>query len=96
MSVREIVLDESPIFMNRPVTDTGGMRTGGAAQVGKLGITVAMRSCTNCRARRMSVPGLKSSSIDDKSAMDLERIRSSPATPLSSCSSGTVTRASTS
>ena len=70
--------------------------TGGAAQVGNVGITVARRSCTNCRARRTSVPGLKRSSIDDKSGIDLERMMSSPSTPLNACSSGTVTRDSTS
>src|SRR6266704_870991 len=65
MSVSGRDLEDSPIFMNRPVTDTGGIKTGGAAQVGKLGITAAMRSATSCRARRMSEPGLNSSSIDD-------------------------------
>jgi hypothetical protein len=33
--------------MTRPVDDTGGIITGGAAHVGKVGSTVAMRSCTN-------------------------------------------------
>ena len=31
--------------MTRPVAETGGSMTGGAAQVGSVGITAAMRSC---------------------------------------------------
>jgi len=47
ISVSGIVSDERPIFMNRPVTEIGGIITGGAAQVGSEGITVCIRSCTN-------------------------------------------------
>src|SRR4051812_26909832 len=65
ISVSDMDLDVTPIFMNRPVTETGGMITGGAAQVGSDGSTVCMRSCTNWRARSSSVPGLKSISIED-------------------------------
>ena len=43
-------LDESPICMIRLVEETGGMMTGGAAQVGSVGITVWSRSETSCRA----------------------------------------------
>ena len=96
ISVRGTVFEESPIFMTRPTLDTGGIITGGAAQVGIVGSTASRRSCTNCRARSSSVPGLNSSSIDDKSGIDLERIRSSPSTPLNACSSGTVISDSTS
>ena len=59
MSVSGIVSDDSPIFMNRPVTETGGIITGGAAQVGSVGITVAIRSCTNCRAQELVGAGLE-------------------------------------
>src|SRR5580765_2740978 len=96
MSVSGIVFEERPIFMKRPVTDTGGIITGGAAHVGKFGITAVMRSCTSWRECRMSVPGLNRSSIDERSESDFDRSRSSPGTPLSSCSMGTVTSASTS
>ena len=54
-----------PICMARPVAETGASITGGAAQVGRLGVTVASRSCTSWRARSRSVPGLKISSIED-------------------------------
>ena len=66
ISMSEWVLDVMPICMARPVADTGASMTGGAAQVGRLGDTVASRSCTSCRARSRSVPGLKSTSIEDK------------------------------
>jgi hypothetical protein len=56
----------------------------------------AMRSATNCRAKMMSVPGLKMRMISDRSGTDLERITSSPGTPLSAFSRGTVTSSSTS
>src|SRR5262245_3210917 len=96
MSIRDTVFDDTPIFITRPVDETGGMITGGAAQVGIVVRTVVKRSWTSCRARTRSVPGLNSSSIDDRSGIDLERMRSSPSTPLNACSSGTVTRPSTS
>ena len=47
MSISDMVSDEMPIFMNRPVTEMGGIITGGAAQVGSDGITCCIRSCTN-------------------------------------------------
>src|ERR1044072_1879520 len=37
MSVSGMVFDDTPIFMKRPVVDTGGIITGGAAQVGSVG-----------------------------------------------------------
>ena|SRR5207249_7363280 len=44
MSVSETVLEDSPIFMKRPVVDTGGIMKGGAAQFGNVGVTVAILS----------------------------------------------------
>ena len=40
MSISDIVFDEIPIFMTRLVADSGGIMTGGAAQVGSVGVTV--------------------------------------------------------
>ena len=51
--------------MTRLVDDSGCSMTGGAAQVGSVGVTAAMRSCTSCRALSRSVPGSKISTIDD-------------------------------
>src|SRR5262245_25800321 len=96
MSVSGMVLDDSPIFMNRLVTETGGIITGGAAQVGNMEMMLGMRSNTSCRARSSSVPGLNSISMDDKSEMLFERIRSNPSTPFKPCSMGTLTMDSTS
>src|SRR6266508_3056173 len=96
MSIRDRLFEVSPTFMTRLVADRGCIMNGGLAQVGSVGVTVATRSCTSCRARSRSVPGSKMSTIDDSWGTDLERITSSPATPLSASSSGTVTRASTS
>src|SRR5437899_3922129 len=96
MSMSDHDLEESPIFMTRAVADTGWIMTGGAAQVGNVDVTVTTRSWTTCRAFRRSVPGLKMSSIDDSWETDFERMMSRPANPFSDCSSGTLTRLSTS
>jgi hypothetical protein len=88
--------EESPIFMTRLVAESGWTMTGGADQLGRVGVTVAMRSCTSCRAVSRSVPGSKMSSIDDSCSTDLERITSRPGSPLRACSRGTVTSDSTS
>ena len=68
MSVSYMVLDVMPIFMNRPVEDSGWYdRRRGPGRQGRQHRRHA-RSFTNCRTpSRTSVPGLKSSSIDDKS-----------------------------
>src|SRR3990170_2984219 len=92
----ERVFDEIPIFMQRLVADSGGNITGGAAQVGSVGVASETRSCTTCRASSRSVPGLKIILIDDSWATDLERMTSRLGIPLRACSSGMVTRASTS
>src|ERR1700752_1807144 len=85
-----------PIFMIRLVEDNGGIMNGGAAQGGRVFDASAIRSLTNCRARISSAPGLKISRIDDSCCTDFERITSTPGTPLSAFSSGTVTSCSTS
>ena len=90
------VFDETPIFITRLVVDVVGMMKGGAAHVGRVGPTVATRSATSWRARKMSVPGLKRSSIDESWGIDFERTRSRPGMPCITCSIGTVTRLSTS
>src|SRR3989304_8699274 len=94
--MRSYLAEEIPIFIARLVEDWVWIMTGGAAQVGRVGKTAAMRSATNCLAKMESVSGLKMSTISDKSETDLERITSSPGTPLSACSRGTVTSSSTS
>src|SRR4051812_18345460 len=88
--------DDNPTCITLRVAETGGIITGGAAHVGRLGVTIRTRSETNWRASRRSVPGLKSSWMDDKSATDLDRIVSRLGTPLSASSSGMVTSDSTS
>src|SRR5512144_2562000 len=95
-SITDRSFDDTPIFMTRPVDETGGMITGGAAHVGNVVRTVVRRSWTSCLASTTSVPDLKSNSIDERSGIDLDRITSRLSTPLNACSSGTVTRASTS
>ncbi len=96
MAIREWSLEDIPICMTRLVAETGGSITGGAAHVGRLPCTVASRSCTSWRASCAPVPCLKISSIDESWGTDLERMSSSPLTPFSACSRGTVTRDSTS
>ena len=90
------VFDETPIFMTRLVVEVGGIMNGGAAQVGRDGVTASTRSCTSCREWRMSVPSLNSSSTDDSCGTDFERMTSRPSMPFSDCSSGMLTRVSTS
>ena len=82
--------------MIRLVEDIGWMITGGFAQVGRTGVAVCRRSCTSCRARISSVPGLKKRKISDKSGTDLERMTSRPGNPFRAFSSGTVINSSTS
>ena len=48
--------------MTRLVADSGCIMIGGAAQVGNVFCTVAIRSWTSCRACISSVPRLKISS----------------------------------
>ena len=58
-SITDRFFDEIPIFIMRLVADNGGNITGGAAQVGSVGETMATRSATSCRAFSRSVPSLK-------------------------------------
>src|ERR687890_866310 len=84
-----------PIFKTRAVDDSGGIMKGGLAQVGKVGAATVRRSCTNCRDWYRSTSLLKMSWICERSATDLERISSSPGSPFSWSSSGTVINSST-
>ncbi len=95
MSISGSLLD-SPIFRTRLVADIGCSITGGAAQVGSVGVMLAMRSCTSWRASSRSVSCSNSSTICDSCSTDLERISEMPGTPLRDCSSGTVMSDSTS
>ena len=63
--------------MTRLVVEIGWRITGGAAQVGSVGTTVASRSWTTWRAWIRSVPRSKMSSTDDSCGTDAERISSS-------------------
>ena len=90
------VSEDRPIFMTRLVDESGWIMNGGAAHVGRLGVTSLTRSATSWRARSRSVPGLNSSSICDSSVTDLERMTSRPGMPAMACSIGTVTSSSTS
>src|ERR671916_1705831 len=96
MSIIDSSSDVKPIFMSRLVDDNGCNMTGGAAQVGNVGIAVCMRSATCCRAVMRSVPGSKIITIVEYWGTDLERMTSSRGTPLSACSIGMVIKASTS
>src|SRR5437879_3687461 len=94
-SVKLMVLEVSPICMRRLVADKGGSINAMPAQVGSVCCATERRSCTTCRACRMSVPDLKMRTIDDSPAIDLERMVSRPGTLLRASSSWTVTRDST-
>src|SRR5688500_13526171 len=82
--------------MMRLVADSAGIMNGGTAQLGSVGETCASRSSTSCRARSSSVPRSNTSSIDDSWDTDFERRCSSPGSPLSCSSIGTVISSSTS
>ena len=58
ISIGETVFDERPTIMTRLVVESGWMMTGGLATFG-IANDSARRSCTSCRARRTSVPGLE-------------------------------------
>ena len=95
-SITECFLEEIPIFIQRLVADKGGNITGGKALMGKNGVAMDTRSCTNCRAVIRSVPGSKIILISERPGTDLDRITSNPATPFSDSSNGIVTSCSTS
>ena len=94
IGVRSVEL--SPTIMNRFSDERGWSITGALATLGRACDCVS-RSATTCRALKMSVPGSKIITIDERPASDCERISSRNATPWSrSASSGTVTSSSTS
>ena len=64
--------------MIRLVAESGGIMNGGLAQVGSVGVTCAMRSCTSCRALSSSVPRSKISWIEESCETDFERSSSRP------------------
>ena len=82
--------------MARLVADKGGSISGTVAVVGKVGITTARRSSTNCRASKRSAPDSKISRIEDSPGTVLERIISTPGVAFSASSSGMVSSASVS
>jgi DNA-binding NarL/FixJ family response regulator len=96
ISMREWSFEVIPICMARPVAETGASITGGAAQVGSVGDTMARRSWTSWRSLSRSVPGLNKSSIEESCGTDFDRRSSIPGMPARAASSGTVTSSSTS
>ena len=58
-SICDLSFVVTPIFMTRLVDDTGGIMTGGAAQVGMPRVAMATRSVTSCRAANSSAPRSK-------------------------------------
>src|SRR5882762_133360 len=95
-SIWDLSFVVTPIFITRLVDDTGGIMTGGAAQVGILCVAMATRSVTSCRAANSSAPRSKIAVTEDSCATELDRRISTPGTPLIAFSIGTVTCASTS
>ena len=94
--MRESSSELIPILTARLVAEAGASITGGAAQVGRVALTAVIRSCTSWRASIRSVPRSKISSTLDSCGDDFDRRMSRSSTPLSACSSGTVTSSSTS
>ncbi|MDQ0820933.1 hypothetical protein QFZ69_001812 [Arthrobacter sp. V1I7] len=81
ISMPESCLEFNRTISTRLVEDIGCMRSGGVETLGRACACV-IRSATSWRARRRSVPGSKTSSIDDSPGTDFDRISSSHATPL--------------
>ncbi len=96
ISMRDRVSEDRPIFMTRLVEDKGCSISGGAAHVGSVGVTVAIRSDTSCRAVSRSVPFSNSSTIEESWGTDLDRMWWRPSMPLNASSIGTDTSSSTS
>ena len=89
-------LELRPTIMKRLSDERGWSMTGALATFGSACACVS-RSATTCRALKMSVPGSKIITIDDRPAIDWDRISWRNATPCSrSASRGTVTSSSTS
>ena len=88
--------DESPTIMNRLVADLGWIMMGGFDTCGNAYACVR-RSDTICRARRRSVPGLNTITIEDNPGTDSDRMVCTHGTPLRrSCSIPRVINCSTS
>jgi len=88
--------EDRPILSTRLVDDSGGISTGGDAQVGRVGVNCATRSVTNCRDSSWLTPRSKIRVIDDRSATDFDRSSWTPAIPASCSSIGVVISSSTS
>src|SRR5437879_10782094 len=95
-SIWDLSFVVTPIFITRLVDDTGGIMTGGAAQVGIPCVAMATRSVTSCRAANSSAPRSRIAVTEDNCATELERRISTPGTPFIAFSIGTATCASTS
>src|SRR4051794_30720206 len=95
-SMTDLFSEVMPIFMTRLVEDRGGIIKGGAAQVGRVAVAIATHSVTSWRASISSIPGLKMAVTDDSCGTDFDRRNSTPGTPLTAFSRGTVTKDSTS
>ena len=88
--------DVRPTFKTRLSDEYGAISTGGFTTAGSRLCAKFSRSCTNCRALRMSVPVSKIITTDDSPSTDFDRRVFRNGRPLSEFSNGTVTRESTS
>ena len=89
ISMRDLVSEDKPIFITRLVEDNGWSMIGGAAQVGSVGMTVAIRSDTNCLAVNRSMSFLNSMMMEESWGTDLDLMWSKPSIPLKASSRGT-------
>ncbi len=97
MSIKERSFEERPIIMARVMDERGCIIWGGFEAPGSATMASARRSWTTWRALSSSVPGSKTSSIEDRPGTDLELRMSTKGTLLRrSASSGTVTISATS
>ncbi len=88
--------EDRPIFITRPVVDTGGIITGGLAQVGSVRRDRRHPLRDELRASRRSVPGLEEQLDRRQLRHRLRTDRVEPGDPFRDCSSGIVTSDSTS
>ena len=96
MSTSDISSDVSATMLTREV-EASGWSIAGAFETCGSACACVMRSATTWRARRTSVPGSNTSTMEESPAIDSDWIESSQATPLRrSASSGTVMSSSTS
>jgi hypothetical protein len=92
-SIWSSVSERRPTFKTRLNEEYGAISTGGFTTAGRRFCARLRRSCTSCRALRMSVPVLKIITTEERPRTDLERIVLRKGRPLSEFSSGTVTSA---